>query len=197
MEERKDRRILKVVILLFALGLAMAWGMVVGGGLVYAWTHFFEGRDEHAYSRVITLENPRAVTEREMVELGAVVVEVIADTPAYRAGLQAGDRIVAVDGVRVGLDRDLTDVLAGYAPGDRVVLLVGRSVDDSFEVRVRLAEHPDIRGRAYLGIQYAPTSSWGPGMHIIPYGEPGERFRFESPDGEFEFHVIPDQDESH
>jgi membrane-associated protease RseP (regulator of RpoE activity) len=196
-EEQKGRRILKVVVLLFALGLAMAWGMVVGGGLVYAWTHFFEDRNDHARAEVITLDLPAEEWWRRDVELGALIVEVVPGSPAEQAGLEAGDRIVAVDGARVGFDRDLAEVLAEYTPGERVVLLVERTGVDSLEMRVRLAEHPEIRGRAYLGVQYAPTFSWRPEIQIVPFDDSGERFHFDAPEGEFWFHAIPDSEESH
>jgi membrane-associated protease RseP (regulator of RpoE activity) len=197
MEERKSRRSLKVVALALALGLAMVWGMVVGGGLVYAWTHFFEGGRDRAGAKVITLDLPAETLQRRALELGALVVEVVPGTPAEQAGLQAGDRIVAVDGTRIGLDRALAEVLAEYEPGERVVLLVGRAGADPWEVRVRLAEHPEIRGRAYLGVRYAPTSGWMPDLPTVPFGELEDGLRFDRPKGEFRFYWIPGREESY
>jgi membrane-associated protease RseP (regulator of RpoE activity) len=170
MEERKSRRSLKVVALALALGLAMVWGMVVGGGLVYAWTHFFEGGRDRAGAKVITLDLPAETLQRRALELGALVVEVVPGTPAEQAGLQAGDRIVAVDGTRIGLDRDLAEVLA---------------------------EHPEIRGRAYLGVRYAPTSGWMPDLPTVPFGELEDGLRFDRPKGEFRFYWIPGREESY
>jgi membrane-associated protease RseP (regulator of RpoE activity) len=196
MEERKDRRVLKAVVLLFALGLAMVWGMIVGGGLVYAWTHFFEDRsDARAEAFVLDLsEDSWEGSWRRPVELGAVIVSVVPGSPAERAALQAGDRIIAVDGKRVGFDRGLAEVLADYAPGERVVLAVTRADDDSLEIRVRLAEHPEVRGRAYLGVEYAPAPSLVPEIEIVPFGDSRERFRFDAPREEFRFEVVPDRD---
>ncbi|HEU0053235.1 MAG TPA: PDZ domain-containing protein, partial [Longimicrobium sp.] len=55
----------------------------------------------------------------------AVVGNVLADTPAWRAGVNAGDELVALDGLRVGFDT-LTMRLMEKKPGDRVALTVFR-----------------------------------------------------------------------
>lgn len=213
MEERKDRRFLKVLALLLVLGLATAWGMVVGGGLVYAWTHFVEQPERQSQARTVVL---RHLSEMGLPEtgqwrreqVGAMVVTVVPDSPADWAGLQEGDQIVAVDGRRLGLDRELADLIFEYEPGDRVELVISRAGEDSLRVRVRLGEHPEMRGRAYLGVQYLPASSYqAPDMRIVPFGESGEHFRFQVPledfefdfdrlPGEFEFHVVPEWDDS-
>ena len=174
MEEKKDRPFLKIVVLLVALGLAMAWGMVVGGGLVYIWTHHFEDRGEPVGSRVITLQTQPEKVERWIWVPGALVTKVVTGSPADMAGLEVGDRIVAVDGQRVGL-RDLAKLIAQYEPRDRVTLVIQRAGDDPFEVRVRLGEHPEKRGTAYLGVYYSSSSSLqSPGIKILPYDESGE-----------------------
>ncbi len=54
-----------------------------------------------------------------------VVAEVVRDGPAWRAGVQAGDEILAVDDRRIPR-AGLTAVLLRYRPGARVVLLVSR-----------------------------------------------------------------------
>jgi S1-C subfamily serine protease len=51
---------------------------------------------------------------------GALVAGVLADTPAEQAGLRSGDVITAVDGRSVASASELTSLLGGYEPGDRV-----------------------------------------------------------------------------
>lgn len=208
MEERKSRRLLEVGALLLALALAMAWGMVVGGGLVYAWTHFFERPERQAQVAAITLHDLPREQQWDLQPLGALVVAVVPGSPADRAGLQEGDRIVAVDGERLDSGGDLAGLILQYEPGDRVALAVSRPGEDSFRVRVRLAEHPEKAGRAYLGVQYALSPDFqAPDLRIVPFGEPEGFFRFEKPfedfgfdlddlPGDFEFHVIPGWDDS-
>lgn len=53
------------------------------------------------------------------------VTHVLADTPGYRAGVNAGDELVAVDGLRVSAE-GLAARIGERKPGDRVVLTVFR-----------------------------------------------------------------------
>jgi S1-C subfamily serine protease len=53
---------------------------------------------------------------------GAVVRQVLADTPARRAGLMSGDVITAVDGVPISSASNLSDVMDARHPGDTVTL---------------------------------------------------------------------------
>jgi putative serine protease PepD len=66
---------------------------------------------------------------------GAVVESVVADGPAEQAGVQVGDRVVAVDGNAVRSFNELQGRIGTYSPGDIVTIDVvrdGRSL--SFEV---------------------------------------------------------------
>lgn len=64
----------------------------------------------------------------ELHGLGAHIVELEPDGPAEAAGVEAGEVIRAVDGVEIGPENDLAEVLAGYAPGDTVTLTLARPV---------------------------------------------------------------------
>jgi putative serine protease PepD len=68
---------------------------------------------------------------------GATVVEVPADTPAARAGLQEGDRIVAVDGKRVVDGISLIVAIRSHRPGETVEFTVVRGGEEQ-TVRIRL-----------------------------------------------------------
>jgi S1-C subfamily serine protease len=57
---------------------------------------------------------------------GALVVDVLADTPAALAGLQTGDVITAVNGEPVDAERTLRDRLIAYESGDTVALTLVR-----------------------------------------------------------------------
>ncbi|RMG48552.1 MAG: M20/M25/M40 family metallo-hydrolase [Acidobacteria bacterium] len=57
---------------------------------------------------------------------GVLVVRVMPDSPAERAGLRAGDRIVAIDGQAVADVRAYAEVLRGHAPGDTIRIEIER-----------------------------------------------------------------------
>lgn len=100
--------------------------------------------------------------EARKIVTGALIVEVLTDTPAAKAGLVAGDVISAVNGVTVDLSNTLAALIGQYQPGDRVTLdVVGRN-RQSRAVTVTLGANPDDASRAYLGVQYTFVGPmWG------------------------------------
>jgi putative serine protease PepD len=72
---------------------------------------------------------------------GAVIVDVIADTPAEEAGLDEGDVITAIDGEDIDNREDLFGILEDHNPGDEVTLtVVSRSGER--EVDLELGQRP-------------------------------------------------------
>jgi len=85
---------------------------------------------------------------------GAMVQEVIAASPAEKAGVQVGDIITEVDGTPINTNHRLTDVVGQYQPGERVEIKVWR-VGDTKALQVTLGENPQDSTRPYLGVRYA------------------------------------------
>ncbi len=89
----------------------------------------------------ITLADPKEGDE------GAVIDQVVGNSPAEEAGLESGDVIVAAAGKPVKTGEELRGLLAERKPGDEVELKVrrqdakGAKVDKA--VKVRLAENPN------------------------------------------------------
>jgi S1-C subfamily serine protease len=90
------------------------------------------------------------------VEEGALVAEVVEDGPADRAGIKGGgkeirfqatlvkpggDVITKIGGRRFTRERDLSELIARYRPGDRIRLEVYRG-NDRREVQIELGERP-------------------------------------------------------
>ena len=67
-------------------------------------------------ARALDLDEPR----------GALVASVIPGEPADRAGIRQGDVILAVNGVRMAGSQELTRAIAGFPPGEEVLLTVWR-----------------------------------------------------------------------
>ena len=88
------------------------------------------------------------------VQQGAVIRQVTDQGPAATAGLQEGDLITAVDGKPLDDPQALPNAVAGRKPGDPLKLTVHRSGQaDAREVEVKLGEHPEKKGTAYLGAE--------------------------------------------
>jgi predicted nucleic acid-binding Zn-ribbon protein len=71
----------------------------------------------------------------------AVVVAVLPETPAAKAGLRPGDVVLGVNNVPVKSSEDLLSALHQAEPGQEVQLTVGRGADKE-EVKIQLAESP-------------------------------------------------------
>jgi predicted metalloprotease with PDZ domain len=97
------------------------------------------GRDEINYNEILqnfglrldsTVPNaaPRASLGANMRQQGDFlsVAVVPAGTPAYEQGLNTGDLIVALDGIRIANQNDLTARLGERKPGDKIRLTVFR-----------------------------------------------------------------------
>jgi predicted metalloprotease with PDZ domain len=72
-----------------------------------------------------------------------LIGNVLADTPAWRAGLNAGDELVALDGLRVGFDT-LTARMMEKKPGDKVALTIFRR-DELLTVALEVETSPPPR----------------------------------------------------
>jgi len=95
---------------------------------------------------------------------GALIASVEQDTPAARAGLQPGDVITAVDGHRIGNQRELAINVSQIAPGTKVpVEIVRDGHARSLDVTVGTlsgdnASHGPNAGTAGLGVALGPIT---------------------------------------
>jgi serine protease Do len=78
---------------------------------------------------------------------GVLVTGVIPGSPAERAGLEVGDRIVGVDGKATATDKALRDALHEHEAGQRVTVEVMRD-GDRRRIEVTLGERHELRGFA-------------------------------------------------
>jgi S1-C subfamily serine protease len=117
---------------------------------------------------------------------GVRITEVVANSPAGRAGLEEGEVILAVNGEPVRFNGDLTRPIQQSRPGDELTLTIQDVNGDSREVTVTLGEDPspEREGRAWLGISITPLrDKIDPGIPL-----PGVPSR---PDGDQEDPIVP------
>ena len=105
----------------------------------------------------------------ERMAPGAIVLEVVPDSPAAEAGLQPGDWITAVDGAELSESAgNLSEVIGGFEPGASISLDYERA-GEAMSTAVTLGEHPET-GSALLGLRYRP---W-PFFQMRAFGRGGD-----------------------
>ena len=160
----KRKRVYTGIIAAAALVLVLCMGVVLGGALMYGATQLTDlFSPDESRAVVLDMDEIERVPEapsRQLIPVGAVLVEVIPGSPAADAGLQPDDVIVAVDGRRVGPAQDLAERISNYEPGDRVELTVARPGEETKQVTVRLGENPDSPAAAYLGVRYSTVQGF-------------------------------------
>jgi S1-C subfamily serine protease len=105
------------------------------------------------------------------IQLGAAVVNVVAGSPAEKAGLKAGDVIEAVDGTKLDASgNDLAALIAKHKVGDTAVLSVQTGNAAARDVSVVLDKNPQKADSPYLGVQYQLGAGMQRGkMGRMPY----------------------------
>jgi S1-C subfamily serine protease len=150
--EHKDRTVTVAIITgVVALLLGCCLGVMAG-----AMSGYFIGQQASNRSAERIVPN---VPEMPMLPdlqgmQGAVVQEVIAASPAAKAGVQIGDIITDVEGTPINSNHRLADVVGQYKPGDSVKITVWRA-GDTRTITVTLGENPQDSARPYLGVRYA------------------------------------------
>ncbi|HTT28590.1 MAG TPA: PDZ domain-containing protein [Solirubrobacteraceae bacterium] len=72
---------------------------------------------------------------------GVMVTNVVPGSPAYWAGMEAGDVITKVNGQQVATPSDLKNVVAGLHPGQRVMVRFEGS-GTTYNAQIRLRNRP-------------------------------------------------------
>jgi S1-C subfamily serine protease len=103
---------------------------------------------------------------------GAFVVDVAADGPAAKAGVQARDVVVKVDDVQVTSPQQVLDAVGKHKPGDTLALTVLRKADrKQIDITVTLGQNPKDAARAWLGLSMG--GGFGPGRFGPGRAAPG------------------------
>jgi serine protease Do len=90
-------------------------------------------------------------------EKGALIADVVADSPAARAGLNRGDIVLEFDGKTIESPGDLARAVGMANPSQEATLKVWRERGEK-SIRLKLGEAPGERQTAGLGIQVQPVT---------------------------------------
>ena len=74
----------------------------------------------------LAVEDAQTAAQLGVNAYGVYVVEVVKGGPAEKAGLQAGDRIVSVDGTEIATKDDLGTLMQKHAAGDTLSVTIAR-----------------------------------------------------------------------
>ncbi|HLF25979.1 MAG TPA: PDZ domain-containing protein [Anaerolineae bacterium] len=125
--------------------------------------------------RFESIDEALAQAENLAVAEGAIIREVLADSPAAEAGLQVDDLIGAVNGEPVDAQHSLTDRIAAYQPQATIELAVLRG-GETQSIRVNLGERADFEVE---GFQFRVPRDrnapffFGDPSNCLPRGEQG------------------------
>jgi S1-C subfamily serine protease len=89
---------------------------------------------------------------------GVIVQEVVAGSPAEKAGLRPGDIITQLDDVRLDANHKLSDLVAARKAGDQVKLSILREGQNQV-ITATLGQRADSSGTAYLGVRYLDATA--------------------------------------
>jgi S1-C subfamily serine protease len=117
------------------------------------------GGDPRITPRVVPFDRMQGVAQ------GANVMSVAKDGPADKAGIAAGDLILAVDGKSVEAGGSLGDLIAAHKAGDLVTLSVRSPGKEARDVQVTLGKKPDADA-PLLGVEYTSARARGPGFAL-------------------------------
>lgn len=126
----KQNRILGLALIIVLVAAALTWA----GARSSAWLGVYTQEVDPDLAEAFDLK----------VDRGAIINEVVEDSPAEEAGLQEDDIIVSVDGDRVRDDDDLIDMVSDRDPGDDIKLTIFRDGKET-EIEATLGRRPRSR----------------------------------------------------
>jgi serine protease Do len=103
-------------------------------------------------------------------ESGALISEVVADSPAETAGLKAGDVIVRIDDIKISHPKDLYEDMEDYAVGDTMTveyIRKGKAGKVGIELERSRSRGFRIGGPSADRLEILPLDRV-PGVHVLP-----------------------------
>lgn len=98
---------------------------------------------------------------------GALVAQVMADSPAAEAGLLAGDIIIAYEGQEISMSSDLPHLVGRTKVGEKAELTIIREGQEK-SVKVKIGELPDAEGKPAQRAEQKTKDSDRLGLMVKP-----------------------------
>ncbi len=136
----KDQEIKVPVATLKGLGMG-SFGMNFGNEPFFNMPFDMMGGGTRLGVQFVTLDASVAKEHHVTETVGALVTQVMPESPAEKAGLKVNDVVTAVNGDKVNAEHTLRDLLTTHSPGDSVKLDVTRDGKTS-EIDVTLDQMP-------------------------------------------------------
>ena len=108
-------------------------------GAPWEWKLEQGGKKKVAYAGIVTQSLSEGLASYFKVKKGALISEVISDSPADKAGLKAGDVIVKIGGEEIEDEDDVGEAIHEHDPGDAVDFVIYRDGSE-MTVKVTLGE---------------------------------------------------------
>ena len=152
MENDKDKTVWIVIGIIAALLLGCVMGACSGGLIGYSLAKRAAIRSEATFiSPRATVASRAPSSQSESVPV--LVTRVVPDSPAEKAGIMVGDKIIALGGVELTQEQTIDNLMQQYTPGDTLTVTVLRS-GRQIEISIILEANPSQTDRAWLGIYY-------------------------------------------
>lgn len=122
------------------------------------------------------------VGEWQEEEPGLLVLRVMKDSPAEKAGIERGDILLSIDGEEVDSVSEAREIVAEHKAGDRIELAVKhgdqlKSVEVTLEDRLyREPLGVELASASYLGSLYRVMPRYGHQPFVLDFGEGGMVF---------------------
>lgn len=152
---------------LFPLGLALGLTVLTSGGAALAADPSPQGPPSPAPAVPVPSGLPwLGVSMDNGGDTGVRVEHVVRGSPADRAGIRSGDRIVTVDGVRVTKPTEVSGRVATHKVGDTVKVDLERT-GTAIQASVLLASRPSTDQMMKMDLVGAPAPAW---TKVAPIG---------------------------
>jgi len=99
-----------------------------------------KGYVSRPYLGILGRDVDEETSELYEIPIGVIVVDVMENTAAQRAGIQRGDVIIQVDDIKILSMEQLSNIIRGHETGDSIRITLVRNGKEKKELNVKLGE---------------------------------------------------------